>query len=148
MFGLPTKGSGPVFSEDLLIRCLVGMKSMADLQKFGCNAKPDNEPKLSDDGEITQNNQDDLINPVCLSGCLFVQNLLKFSFAYPTRVVTSLCTQSTERLLAWACHPLLSRVLEATLMSNLVPKERKTRLFNAFKVSVFYMVLLHFCFLI
>ncbi|TGZ62783.1 hypothetical protein CRM22_007249 [Opisthorchis felineus] len=112
--------------EDSLIRCVVGLR------------KPDGLPFVHPKGDShASSDGDDLVEPVTLPGSLLAQTLFRFEVGHPTVLAASLCTQSNERLWAWAKHPMLSRIIEALLNSPSVSLNRKSYLISVFEPALF-----------
>ncbi|KER31455.1 hypothetical protein T265_02362 [Opisthorchis viverrini] len=121
-FGHPGKKPLANAGEDSLIRCVVGLR------------KPDESPCAHPNGDShASSDGDDLAEPVTLPGSLLAQTLFRFEVGHPTVLAASLCTQSNERLCAWAKHPMLSRVIEALLNSPSVSLNRKSYLISVFE---------------
>ncbi|KAK4470992.1 hypothetical protein MN116_006494 [Schistosoma mekongi] len=127
----PTSSSS---GEDLFIRCLVGMISLSALNEYMTNQFNSKENNEEDNQQSS--NEEDLVNPVTIQGCLFVETLLKFTYAHPIKVVNSLLSQLPKRLIAWAQHFQLSRVLEAVILSETVICERKISLLKSLQNSL------------
>ncbi|VDQ15086.1 unnamed protein product, partial [Trichobilharzia regenti] len=138
VFGFAKKHNSSTVKEDLFICCLVGMLPVNALNKHIQNHSAKEEVNEKDaennakaaSGKEENAEKEGYVYPVTLSGCLFVQTLLKFTQSPPIRVVSSLLSLSSKRLIAWAQHPQLSRVLEAVLTSVSVTIERKVELFK------------------
>ncbi|OON20325.1 hypothetical protein X801_03796, partial [Opisthorchis viverrini] len=125
-FGHPGKKPLANAGEDSLIRCVVGLR------------KPDESPCAHPNGDShASSDGDDLAEPVTLPGSLLAQTLFRFEVGHPTVLAASLCTQSNERLCAWAKHPMLSRVIEALLNSPSVSLNRKSYLISVFEPALF-----------
>ncbi|VDO89656.1 unnamed protein product [Schistosoma mattheei] len=116
IFGFTEKHSSSKSREDLFIRCLVGMITLSELNEHITNQSV--QEKDNNDDNQYFDNKEDLVNPVTVPGCLFVESLFKFTYAHPIKVINSLLSQSPKRLIAWAQHYQLSRVLEALILSE------------------------------
>nr|CAX73148.1 hypothetical protein [Schistosoma japonicum] len=125
----PTSSS----TEDLFIRCLVGMIPLRTLNEYVNNQLDSKENNEEDNRQSS--NEEDLVNPVTVQGCLFVQTLLKFTYAHPIKVINSILSQLPKRLIAWAQHSQISRVLEAVILSETVICERKISLLKSLQNS-------------
>ncbi|CAH8582851.1 unnamed protein product [Schistosoma rodhaini] len=139
IFGFTEKRSLST-SGDLFIRCLVGMISLSELNEHITN----NQSIQEKDNNQHFDNKEDLVNPVTVSGCLFVESLFKFIYAHPIKVINSLLSQSSKRLIAWAQHYQLSRVLEAFILSESVINELKIGLFKSL-MNGFSILACHSC---
>ncbi|CAH8585257.1 unnamed protein product [Schistosoma bovis] len=129
IFGFTEKHSSSKSKEDLFIRCLVGMITLSELNEHITNQSV--QEKDNNDDNQYFDNKEDLVNPVTVPGCLFVESLFKFTYAHPIKVINSLLSQSPKRLIAWAQHYQLSRVLEALILSESVISELKITLLKS-----------------
>ncbi|CAI2730978.1 unnamed protein product [Schistosoma spindalis] len=134
IFGFTEKHSSSKSKEDLFIRCLVGMISLSELNEYINNQsvqeKNNNNNNNNNDNHYSDT-KEDLINPVTVPGCLFVESLFKFTYTHPIKVINSLLSQSSKRLIVWAQHYQLSRLLEAIILSECVINELKITLLKS-----------------